>query len=88
MSKQLGVVRAWNPDKGFGFLRFAEIDWRGDFVMINDRNRPDTFLHAKMLTRAGINPDSVRDGIALRFDLQQNPRFSDGRLEASRIELV
>ena len=47
----------WNADRGFGFI--------GD-----ESGGPDIFLHVSALQAAGIDPDDIRKGDRLTFDVE------------------
>jgi cold shock CspA family protein len=85
--KRLGIINAWNNQRGYGFIRDAEFSYDGKVVPINDRSRDDTFLHVKAVIRSGISPDALSDDVAIRFDAVPNRRHV-GRFEAAHIELV
>jgi CspA family cold shock protein len=59
----------WKADRGFGFI-------------LNDAGGPDIFLHVSALQSAGIDPDSLRYGEPLTFDVVSN---RDGRTKASNV---
>ena len=52
-----GTLKMWNADRGFGFI--------GD-----DAGGPDVFLHVSALQSAGIDPDDIRKGERLTFDIE------------------
>ena len=62
-----GILKMWNADRGFGFI---EDSARG----------PDMFLHITALQSAGIDPDNLKKGDRLTFDVE-NTR--DGKTKAS-----
>ena len=64
-----GTLKMWNADRGFGFI--------GD-----DSGGPDIFLHISALQSAGIDPDDIRKGERLTFDVE-NTR--EGKTKASNI---
>jgi CspA family cold shock protein len=64
-----GTLKMWNADRGFGFI--------GD-----DSGGPDIFLHISALQSAGIDPDDIRKGELLTFDVE-NTR--EGKTKASNI---
>jgi cold shock CspA family protein len=59
----------WNADRGFGFIA-------------DDFGRPDIFLRISALQSAGIDPDSIRRGDRLTFDVEST---RDGRTKASNV---
>ena len=64
-----GKLKMWNADRGFGFIA-------------DDAGGPDMFLHITALQSAGINPDDLRKGDRLIFDVE-NTR--DGKTKASNV---
>jgi CspA family cold shock protein len=64
-----GTLKMWNADRGFGFI--------GD-----DSGGPDIFLHASALQSAGIDPDNIRKGERLTFDVEST---RDGKIRASNV---
>jgi CspA family cold shock protein len=52
-----GTLKMWNADRGFGFI--------GD-----ESGGPDIFLHVSALQAAGIDPDDIRKGDRLTFDVE------------------
>jgi CspA family cold shock protein len=64
-----GILKMWNADRGFGFV--------GD-----DSGGPDIFLHVTALQSAGIDPDDIRKGDRLSFDVE-NTR--EGKTKASNV---
>jgi CspA family cold shock protein len=59
----------WNADRGFGFIA-------------DDAGGPDMFLHVTALQSAGIDPDDIRKGDRLSFDVE-NTR--EGKTKASNV---
>ncbi len=59
----------WNAERGFGFIK-------------DDSGGPDIFLHVSAVQSAGIDPDSLRLGEHLTFDVEQS---RDGRTKASNV---
>ena len=47
----------WNADRGYGFIS-------------NDDGGPDMFLHISALQAAGIDPDNIRKGERLTFEVE------------------
>ena len=66
-----GKLKMWNADRGYGFIA-------------NDTGGPDTFLHVNDLKDAGINPDNIRIGDRLSFDVT-NTR--DGKTKAGNVRM-
>jgi CspA family cold shock protein len=64
-----GKLKMWNADRGFGFIK-------------DDAGGPDMFLHINDLKNAGIDPDDLRKGDRLIFDVE-NTR--DGKTKASNV---
>jgi cold shock protein len=64
-----GTLKMWNADRGFGFI--------GD-----DSGGPDIFLHISALQSAGIDPDDIRKGDRLAFDVES---ARDGKTKASNV---
>ena len=67
-----GKLKMWNADRGFGFIA-------------DDAGGPDMFLHITALQSAGIDPDDIRKGDRLTFDVE-NTR--DGKTRASNVQLL
>ena len=59
----------WNPDRGFGFIK-------------DDSGGPDMFLHITAVQSAGIDPDNLRPGQRLTFDVEGT---RDGKTKASNV---
>ena len=59
----------WNVERGYGFI--------GD-----DSGGPDIFLHVGALQSAGIDPDDIRKGERLTFDVEGT---RDGKFRASNV---
>jgi CspA family cold shock protein len=64
-----GTLKIWNADRGFGFIK-------------EDAGGPDIFLHITALQSAGLDPDNLRLGEHLTFDVE---RSRDGRTKASNV---
>jgi cold shock protein len=64
-----GILKMWNADRGFGFIA-------------DDAGGPDMFLHISALQSAGIDPDNLRKGERLTFDVEGT---RDGRMRASNV---
>jgi len=65
-----GILKMWNADRGFGFIA-------------DDAGGPDMFLHVTALQSAGIDPDDIRKGDRLSFDVE-NTR--EGKTKASNVQ--
>jgi CspA family cold shock protein len=64
-----GTLKMRNADRGFGFI--------GD-----DSGGPDIFLHVSALQSAGIDPENIRKGERLTFDIE---RTREGKTRASNV---
>jgi cold shock protein len=64
-----GTLKMWKAERGFGFI-------------LNDVGGPDMFLHITALESAGIDPDSLRPGERLTFDVEST---RDGKTKASNV---
>jgi CspA family cold shock protein len=64
-----GRLKMWNADRGFGFIA-------------DDAGGPDMFLHITALEAAGIDPDDLRKGDRLTFDVE-NAR--DGKTKPANV---
>jgi CspA family cold shock protein len=64
-----GTLKMWNADRGFGFIK-------------EDSGGPNIFLHVTALQSAGLDPDNLRLGEPLAFDVE---RSRDGRTKASNV---
>lgn len=64
-----GTLKAWIEDRGFGFLKPSD-------------GGEDVFFHATSLLGSGINPDDLRKGDLLSFDVG---RGRDGRTAAENV---
>jgi CspA family cold shock protein len=64
-----GTLKMWNAERGYGFI--------GD-----DSGGPDIFLHVSALQSVGIDPDKIRKGERLTFDVEST---RDGRTRASNV---
>jgi cold shock protein len=67
-----GTLEMWNAERVFGFIA-------------NDVGGPDVFLHITALLSAGIDPDNLRKGDRLTFDVE-NTR--DGKTKAGNVQRV
>ena len=54
-----GILKMWNGERGFGFIGSAA-------------GGADIFLHISALHLAGINPDDIRKGDRLTFDVENS----------------
>ena len=52
-----GTLKMWNADRGYGFVS-------------DDSGGPDIFLHVSALESAGIDPDNIKKGERLTFDVE------------------
>jgi cold shock protein len=64
-----GTLKNWNAAAGFGFIA-------------DDAGGPDTFLHIRALQSAGIDPESIRKGERLAFDVE---RTREGKTSATNV---
>jgi cold shock protein len=64
-----GILKMWNADRGFGFIA-------------DDAGGPDMFLHISALQSAGIDPDNMRKGERLTFDVEST---REGKTRASNV---
>ena len=64
-----GTLKMWNADRGFGLIK-------------DDEGGPDMFLHISALQSAGIDPDNIRKGDRLTFDVEST---RDGKTKASNV---
>jgi CspA family cold shock protein len=64
-----GFLKMWNADRDFGFIK-------------DDSGGPDMFLHISALQLAGIDPDNIRKGDRLTFDVEST---RDGKTKASNV---
>jgi len=64
-----GTLKMWKAERGFGFIQ-------------DDTGGPDMFLHITALESAGIDPDSLRPGERLTFDVEST---RDGKTKASNV---
>jgi CspA family cold shock protein len=64
-----GTLKMWKAERGYGFIS-------------DDSGGPDMFLHVTALQSAGIDPDNLRPGERLTFDVEST---RDGRLRASNV---
>ena len=59
----------WNADRGYGFIA-------------DDAGGPDMFLHISALQTALIDPDDIRKGDRLTFDVEST---REGKTKASNV---
>jgi CspA family cold shock protein len=59
----------WNADRGCGFVA-------------NDEGGDDTFLHISAIQSAGINPNDIKKGDRLTFDVEDT---RDGKTKAVNV---
>jgi CspA family cold shock protein len=64
-----GTLKMWNVERGFGFI-------------VDDAGGPDMFLHISALQSAGIDPDDMRKGERLTFDVEST---REGKTRASNV---
>jgi CspA family cold shock protein len=64
-----GTLKMWNAERGYGFVA-------------DEAGGPDMFLHVTALQSAAIDPDSLRKGERLIFDVG---RTRDGRTKADNV---
>ncbi len=63
-----GTLKRWNADRGFGFIK-------------DDSGGPDIFMHVTALQ--GTDPDNLRLGERLTFDVERDAR--SGKLKAENV---
>jgi CspA family cold shock protein len=64
-----GTLKMWNAERGFGFIK-------------DDSGGPDIFPHVSAVQSAGVDPDDLRLGELLTFDVEAG---RDGRTKASNV---
>jgi CspA family cold shock protein len=64
-----GTLKMWNAERGFGFIK-------------DDSGGPDIFLHIIALQSAGIDPDNLKPGERLTFEVEST---RDGRTRAGNV---
>jgi CspA family cold shock protein len=64
-----GKLNMWNAERGYGFIA-------------NDDGGPDMFLHVSALKSAGIDPDNVKKGERLAFDVEST---REGKTRATNV---
>lgn len=67
-----GKLKMWNADRGFGFIAV-------------DGSGADVFLHVSALTSGGIDPDKIRAGDRLSFEITST---RGGRTKASNVRMA
>lgn len=67
-----GKLKWYDSVKGFGF------------IVPDDANQKDVFVHASALNDAGINPREMVENAALNYELKE----SRGRTVASNLKIV
>ena len=65
-----GILKMWNAERGFGFIA-------------DDSGGPDMFLHISALQSAGIDPDNMRKGEGLTFDVESTRGKDEGQQRSS-----
>jgi CspA family cold shock protein len=64
-----GTLKMWNADRGYGFIA-------------DDAGGPDMFLHISALQAAGIDPDNIKKGERLTFDVEST---REGKTRAANV---
>jgi cold shock protein len=64
-----GTLKMWNAERGYGFI-------------VDDSGGPDMYLHISAVQSAGIDPDNIRKGERLTFDVES---AGDGKIRASNV---
>ena len=64
-----GTLKMWNAERGYGFI-------------VDDSGGPDIYLHISAVQSAGIDPDNIRKGERLTFDVES---AGDGKIRASNV---
>jgi cold shock protein len=64
-----GILKMWKADRGFGFIS-------------DNSGGPDTFVDVSALQSAGIDPDNIRKGVWLTFDIEGT---RDGKTKAGNV---
>ena len=65
----IGKLKMWNADRGYGFIA-------------DDAGGPDMFLHINELKTAGIDPDMIKVGDRLTFEVSS---ARDGKTKANNV---
>lgn len=74
MPQFTGQLKFWSP-RGFGFL------------VRSDNSGTEDYLHVTAIEAAGINRDSLKPGIRLAYDLEQDVKRNN-MLKAVNVELA
>ena len=53
-----GTLKIWNVDRGFGFIK-------------DDGGGLDVFVHATTLKGAGIDPETIKIGVRLAYEVEE-----------------
>jgi CspA family cold shock protein len=64
-----GTLKMWNADRGYGFIK-------------DSTGGPDVFLHISALLAASIDPENLRQGERLTFELEST---RDGKTRAANV---
>jgi cold shock protein len=64
-----GKLKMWNTERGYGFIA-------------DDAGGPDMFLHISALQSADIDPDNMKKGERLTFDVEST---RDGKTRAANV---
>jgi CspA family cold shock protein len=59
----------WNAERGYGFIK-------------DDAGGPDVFMHISVLQSSGIDPENLRLGERLVFDVERTP---EGKTKAGNV---
>ena len=79
----MGILNHWNAGHGYGFIRHAVENYRGQIVRITDRAVGDTFCHVTAAQAAGID---LVEGDVLLFDIATDRKT--GRPKAVNLEKI
>jgi cold shock CspA family protein len=82
--KQLGILRRYFPQKGYGFLACATRAYDNSIVALNDRSIPDVFVHHSDAARCGI--ESLAQGDVYEFEIGADRKT--GRPKAQSLRRV
>jgi cold shock CspA family protein len=83
--RRTGIIKNWNRDRGYGFVRAAVLNGDGTVTVINDRNVADTFLTAKQVRGAGFY--DLNEGAVVEFDTAPDDR-GRGRMMAVNVAVL